>query len=89
MRRKSKDMKESSPKRKRRSNRNSRKRTASRKKKPNKWIQSVMMARKEMGVEGMQLLKKGSPLYKLARKIYDGDEGKVSVKRRSSSRKRS
>jgi hypothetical protein len=62
------------------------KKSRSRKRQPNKWIKSVMQARKQMGVSGMQLLKKGTPLYKLSRQIYDGEN---SGMKRSSKKTRS
>ena len=42
------------------------------KKKGNAWINAVKQARKELGITGFQAIKKGSKLYKLAKKIHSG-----------------
>merc|ERR1711971_290550 len=37
----------------------------------NKWTSAVMAARKQLKVKGFKAIKKGTPLYRAARKIYD------------------
>ena len=36
------------------------------------WVGCVAKARKELGVKGFVAIKKGTPLYKRARELYDG-----------------
>ena len=36
------------------------------------WVACVAKARKELGIEGFLAIKKGTPLYKRARELYDG-----------------
>ena len=36
----------------------------------NPWIKAVSLARKELGIVGFVPIKKGTPLYKLAKEIY-------------------
>ena len=40
--------------------------------KGNAWINAVKKARKQLGITGFQAIKKGSKLYKLAKKIHTG-----------------
>ena len=42
------------------------------KKTGNAWTNAVKQARKELGITGFQAIKKGSKLYKLAKKIHTG-----------------
>jgi len=39
--------------------------------KQNPWIKSVMLARKELGITGFEIAKKGTPLYKTAKRIHN------------------
>ena len=36
------------------------------------WVGCVAKARKELGVKGFVAIKKGTPLYKRAKELYDG-----------------
>ena len=36
------------------------------------WLACVAKARKELGVKGFVAIKKGTPLYKRAKELYDG-----------------
>ena len=36
------------------------------------WLACVAKARKELGVEGFVAIKKGTPLYKRAKELYEG-----------------
>ena len=64
-----------------RSSRSSRKRSSSNKRKPStsrskgkrSWIQSVSQARKELKITGFYAIKKGTPLYKRAKEIQEGN----------------
>ena len=41
------------------------------------WVGCVAKARKELGVEGFVAIKKGTPLYKRAKELYDGQRKTV------------
>ena len=41
------------------------------------WVGCVAKARKELGVKGFVAIKKGTPLYKRAKELYDGQRKTV------------
>jgi hypothetical protein len=41
------------------------------------WRNAVAKARKELGVTGFMPIKKGTELYKLAKKFHNGGEGSI------------
>lgn len=53
------------------------KKSSSKSMKKMSWVGCVAKARKELGVEGFVAIKKGTPLYKRAKELYDGQRKTV------------
>ena len=60
------------PKSSKRSLKKSSKKSSNKSMKKMSWVGCVAKARKELGVKGFVAIKKGTPLYKRARELYDG-----------------
>tara|TARA_Y100000287_G_scaffold124734_1_gene100559 strand:- start:116 stop:382 length:267 start_codon:yes stop_codon:yes gene_type:complete len=60
------------PKSSKRSSKKSSKKSAKKSMKKMSWVGCVAKARKELGVEGFVAIKKGTPLYKRAKELYEG-----------------
>ena len=60
------------PKSSKKSLKKSSKKSAKKSAKKMTWVGCVAKARKELGVKGFVAIKKGTPLYKRARELYDG-----------------
>ena len=60
------------PKSSKRSLKKSSKKSAKKSMKKMSWVGCVAKARKELGVKGFVAIKKGTPLYKRAKELYEG-----------------
>jgi hypothetical protein len=60
------------PKSSKRSSKKSSKKSSSKSMKKMSWVGCVAKARKELGVKGFVAIKKGTPLYKRAKELYEG-----------------
>ena len=60
------------PKSSKRSLKKSSKKSSKKSMKKMPWLACVSKARKELGVKGFVAIKKGTPLYKRAKELYDG-----------------
>ena len=60
------------PKSSKRSSKKSSKKSAKKSMKKMSWVGCVAKARKELGVKGFVAIKKGTPLYKRAKELYEG-----------------
>ena len=56
------------------SSKKSSKKSSSKSRKKMSWVSCVAKARKELGVKGFVAIKKGTPLYKRAKELYDGSK---------------